>query len=759
MEGGDDVVVVTGPSPQCGPASTGNTTSRRLQSGGSSGTTQRIILRVLNTPEQPFWVQVQGITDVSRPAETGGPMSDAQGPVMALCDRDEYLATQFAARGQWSQAVCLPCPEGGVCGGQAWEDMTNQEGYYRVAWSPDGLLFERCDIDAACPTGAAGFDDPTAPEDLPEGAFSGGSASAITHTCAPGYDGPLCGNCEFGFAPQVDGLCAVCGPIHLVRFAFAGGFITAVLMISFLIRTALRSRGTATKPHVALAKLLLVHLQQVALASAFPMEWPASLETMFALFDASSNVGEALLSIDCLGYRITSTFLGNRITQLLLPFVAVALVGGVWALVAAYRVLAWYGGAARPHDPLQDVLGYMPKEAAELAQHTQDTVTMARIAEGISPADEKEETVLAGMAANPLFHTARDKAKIAAMKDRKEAPAPVVVPPASQPLRLHGVSLNPMVETVDSKAGPVVNTTRTAITSRARSNRLSAVRLKDAKRKRTPQHHVVGALMDSKPVVLTPVQCFIVSVIVIAFVFQLSLAKAALSLFTCETVSGRSMLAGDLQFDCSDPANHGFMFGVGLPALVFYGFGISFATGAVLYAHREQLQEPVTRAVLGFLFSSYRDERYYWEMVVQMRKVGLAFVGVLLRPSGIGVQTTAGTTLMVLASLVHNAALPFRSHILNHFENASIVVTMVTLNGGSTLIDPDSTLAAKGFVTVLIFVMNIAFVCAVSFALFRLLCGDLSTQVTVRRAFRRIGARRRGEIETEVGLSAQSDTG
>ena len=264
---------------------------------------------------------------------------------------------------------------------------------------------------------------------------------------------------------------------------------------------------------------------------------------------------------------------------------------------------------------------------------------------------------------------------------------------------------------------------------------------------------------ESSVVEMPPWKCFVVSIIVLFFVLQLNLTKSALSLMTCTTVAGRRMLAGDLQFDCDDPANHGWMYGAGIVCLFAYAFGVSLVTGLALFLNRKKLKEPETRALFGFLFSTYRDEYYYWEIVIQFRKIAMAFIGVLLRPSGIGTQATFATTLMVASSMAHNAALPFRSSILNHFENASIVVTLVTLNGGSTLIDPRASPTWKSMISVLIVVFNMAYFGAIFYILLRLFCSDASTQAALAEALGRVSERMKGKAPGQKDAVDEEETG
>jgi len=620
---GDDVSYVSAVSSQCRASVATAQLSGAAQVRGRElqqlidASIGRVNVRVLSTPTVPFWLRVAAVTDPTRPADARGPFSVSLGPIYPSCERTEYLSSQFASRGEWSEAICRPCPTGALCGGQQWEQVTNAEGFYRVPWSAYAMEFVKCKVLAACPAEFVTHLQGNATV-TPAGVFSAGRTSDLKINCAEGYAGPLCANCAQGFAPQVNQECAKCASPAAATVGFIFGLIGGTLALGLLMRTAIKSRGNPAKPHVALAKLLFVHLQQIALAAAFPMEWPAALRGMFAVFDAGSSLGDTLLSVDCLRLDIASSFVGNRTTQLLLPIVGLIVLAMFWSFAGA-------AGAcfAEVHSRWRK-----PNAAVSTASH--------------APSNDGGEL------------------------------------PATES------SLQPM-------------------SSWAK---------------------------------------FVVCTFVLFFMLQLNLTKSSLSLFTCSSIAGKRLLVGDLQFDCDDTSNHSWMYGLGVTSLFVYAFGVSAMTATALYCNRRTLQQAKTRSMYGFLYSIYRPEYWYWELVIQTRKICLAFIGVLLRPEGIGAQATFATTLMVLSSLAHNAALPFTSGIMNHFENASIVVTLITLSGGSTLIDPRATVEWKNLVSVLIVLSNSIYFASIFFILLRLFCADGKTQDAIAAALGKVAVRR-----------------
>lgn len=100
---------------------------------------------------QPVWLRVRGGVQADSGALLVGPPSKVSNALLAKCNDDELLATQFAAVGAWDQVRCTPCPVGAVCRGAPWEAMGTLGGWARVPWSSFGLEHHKCAVPEACP--------------------------------------------------------------------------------------------------------------------------------------------------------------------------------------------------------------------------------------------------------------------------------------------------------------------------------------------------------------------------------------------------------------------------------------------------------------------------------------------------------------------------------------------------------------------------------------------------------------------------------
>jgi len=212
---------------------------------------------------------------------------------------------------------------------------------------------------------------------------------------------------------------------------------------------------------------------------------------------------------------------------------------------------------------------------------------------------------------------------------------------------------------------------------------------------------------------------WVVSVIVVSFVLHLSLVKTSLSVMTCDEVAGKRFLVGDYDVECSDPANAGWIYGLGMSGLLLYGAGIPLGSFLVMWRRRDRLQDASIRSKLGFLYVTYTADAWYWEMIVLLRKVGLAVIAVLLAPLGAGLQSTCAIVLLGSSMLVHERMTPFRDALLNKLESSSLFVALITIAGGAALLDDTVGIASKQFVTVMLLLSNAVFLFIVVFLLVR----------------------------------------
>ena len=142
----------------------------------------------------------------------------------------------------------------------------------------------------------------------------------------------------------------------------------------------------------------------------------------------------------------------------------------------------------------------------------------------------------------------------------------------------------------------------------------------------------------------------ILSSIVILMTLHPTLVKQVLGFFKCSSpilgklyfyfyfnfekyliylVIGSMYLLADIDVKCGSSEHRAMVWGLGIPAFIIYTLGIPCIAGIYLYLKRHKLSESETRQTIGFLYADYQSQYYWWELIVILRLVALATIGVL----------------------------------------------------------------------------------------------------------------------------------
>jgi len=77
---------------------------------------------------------------------------------------------------------------------------------------------------------------------------------------------------------------------------------------------------------------------------------------------------------------------------------------------------------------------------------------------------------------------------------------------------------------------------------------------------------------------------------------------------------------------------------------------------------------------LGFIIKGYKNECYYWEFVIMLRKALIAAIAVIWSSEGRNIQV-----LILLSLSLTVLFMPFQNKFLNILENASLFICLYTL--------------------------------------------------------------------------------
>ena len=210
----------------------------------------------------------------------------------------------------------MECPKGASCAGPITQDgIKARFGWWRE--SKSSKAFFRCLKPSAC----LGAPNPNLETQFPD-ARKDNNESCQLKTYKPSR---LCAACQAGYARgNGDGSCNRCtnGFWNAVEFVVA--VVVGTLFLLFLVRV------TVFKPRVVrlsdgIKKIGLSYLQLATLAMHVDVPWTEELQNLFSWQSYSSNVSEAVFSVDCLfGWSAFDAFRLKFVATMVSPLVIVA---------------------------------------------------------------------------------------------------------------------------------------------------------------------------------------------------------------------------------------------------------------------------------------------------------------------------------------------------------------------------------------------------------------------------------------------------
>lgn len=167
---------------------------------------------------------------------------------------------------------------------------------------------------------------------------------------------------------------------------------------------------------------------------------------------------------------------------------------------------------------------------------------------------------------------------------------------------------------------------------------------------------------------------FQVGVTVLLFVAHPAIFREVLKAFACENFDGIEVLRADLSVSCTDGTYKSWR-GVALAYLLSYCVGLPLALFWLMFRKRDSMSDP--RMV--YLTSGLKDSRFFWELVILLRKFLIVACGVFLPPGG---QVYAALWVAFGSLQLHAYFAPFASRRLSQLESMSLVALFGTLMMG-----------------------------------------------------------------------------
>ncbi len=166
----------------------------------------------------------------------------------------------------------------------------------------------------------------------------------------------------------------------------------------------------------------------------------------------------------------------------------------------------------------------------------------------------------------------------------------------------------------------------------------------------------------------------VASVCLVLFIIHPSLTLATFRMMRCVNLGDdvSSFLLADLSQRCYHGAHLRYFALTTLPMLIFYVIGIPALGFFLLFRNQHKLRNDArVQLKYAFLFAGYKDDRYYWEVVIMARKVVLVTVAVFFSDV-IHIQALLVILLVVMAIISHLIFQPFKIPRMNRMESLSL---------------------------------------------------------------------------------------
>ena len=183
----------------------------------------------------------------------------------------------------------------------------------------------------------------------------------------------------------------------------------------------------------------------------------------------------------------------------------------------------------------------------------------------------------------------------------------------------------------------------------------------------------------------TPKDKLIVTVTVIFFLLYPTMCEKTFAMFSCKRIGAFDYLQVDLEEPCYESRHLAMIFLLGLPPLFLYVLGLPLLVLQFLKRNQKGLfKNPVVLTRWGLFFKSYKEKRYYWELVITLRKVSVVALSVFGREFGVQRQSLVVILLLLGCIVLEIVGQPFRytkeaPWLLEKMEITALLVEFGTL--------------------------------------------------------------------------------
>ena len=203
---------------------------------------------------------------------------------------------------------------------------------------------------------------------------------------------------------------------------------------------------------------------------------------------------------------------------------------------------------------------------------------------------------------------------------------------------------------------------------------------------------------------------FVGSIVVQLFYFQPNLVKLNFAIFNCtELAPGYYYMTEEMSIQCWSKEHLTYSLGVAFPSLIVWCIGVPILLVIFLAKNRSNLDKITEKLKYGFLYKGFKQNQFYWEFIIMLKKMLIITASVFLKNVSIPVQALVTFIIIIFGYIAQEKLEPYSFKQLNTMELRAIIVSAVTIYSGLFFLTGDLADEAKIMMFVVMILSNLVF--------------------------------------------------
>ena len=143
-----------------------------------------------------------------------------------------------------------------------------------------------------------------------------------------------------------------------------------------------------------------------------------------------------------------------------------------------------------------------------------------------------------------------------------------------------------------------------------------------------------------------------------------------------------SYLNDNTSIECWNLIYKKFSFIVVIPSIILWTIGAPTILLMLKIKNRRRLHLDYYRVVFGFLYNGYKQNNFYWEFLIVLRKILVITITVSRISQGRLVQALNLILVLLTSIYMHHTFKPYNSKVLNSMEMQALNISVITIYFG-----------------------------------------------------------------------------